>query len=673
MKPLKLVRAGNIDNNLTNARQLYQTQANILKKLIEKTDAIDKDIISDRTTINTLTASNKETFANLQNEITKLKSTTSSIVSADINKTKTALDELSATVSTLISRTDNLESTDINTIRTDIATLKQTTESLSTTTISDIDKNKSDISTVSGKLSTLSTEIETFRANTLKSLSTIESNVNAIQSANITNLRQELLDIINNSIPKFNETRSTVQLELDSDSETADNIVPPGDYPFDIAQLDPNCDTFEANGLQLTSTVKNDQQIGSLTTTYGGIAIDKENSYDRWIIERNNDTQLNFHFNTEANPPLTITKKGIATNRLRIGDFHVNAFVNKITSDNINNHTIPTTKAIFDFVHANLLQSHTAHPFHSPSNSSLTHVSFPSPTEGESFPAFAVAGRRSSNPRIHASPSVGSANLRRKSIVATNSKCNISTVAIDGKHSLLVQNDSCSVSLKDDNNIFTLTPSVVDGLRINDSFKLINDGGVLCYVDTTTLPKDVTVDDMLGRFVACTRDIKVIQPPDEHGAPLYVPVIKVPTDVTSTIFGIAHNVIDDNTYTKGNRIYDLSKYIEYTDKQRVTHSKTKTTRTDTDINVVTENTIVSDHIQTGYFVIVKIKGIVLVKTTDDTIKCGTVFAPTKNGNAQKIGDDKSGTKLSKFCLLNSVPRVKAIRMGGDNTFIGFLL
>lgn len=641
MRPTKPLNIGTLNYNIADAKQLYMNHASLIRELIKRADSMSTDIQTDRTQLERINTSNHETFIALQNEINKLKNTTSELSSNDISsKTKEALDALSATVSSLATKTDSLQNSDIMSLRTDIDTLKRTTATLSanfnvaSTMNASITGIKSDVSTVSGSLNTVKSDItsisnslSTFKSDTLASISNIESKINTLRENSNATLRQELLDILEKSIPKCREPTNLTE-DASDDSFPESPTSPPIDFPFDIPQNDSTYDSLIVNGIYLTPTSKGDTQLCSINSTYGGIAIDKDQSFDRWIIERNEDKKLKFHLNTEANPPLTISKKGISTSQLTLNDRHINTIANSITDENINNSTVPTTKAIFDFVHANLLAKN---------GTSLLH-------DGQT----AVENTVSGNDGVLATREVPTYYPTPRA----PTHCDVSTINIGGKHSLLIHNDSCSISLKDPDTLYTMTPSSVDGLKINNSFKLANDDGILCYMSDANIPKNAKLNDLVGMWIEYTGSMKIIQASEDCEHTLYVPEVKISKDVTSVTCGLIHKFIDPNhAYTKSNRIYDIAAHM------------TATPPNSDDEDAGPSVPQISYH-----FLTISVKGIVIFKSKDTNVKCGQVMLPSAGGYTT-VGSEK----LNKWCLQKFIPRVKVICQESEGIYVGLLI
>lgn len=263
-------------------------------------------------------------------------------------------------------------------------------------------------------------------------------------------------------------------------------------------------------------------------------------------------------------------------------------------------------------------------------------------------------------------------SLEQLSAVPISPKCDVSTINVNGRHSLLVSNDSCSISLKDSKSLYTLTPSSVDGLAINDMFKLANDDGILCYISSANLPQKCKLSDLKGLFVCCRTKsdgsghghAKSIKSNDEHPNTIYAPEVCVTSTPTSMVLGVVKKIINGNYYTKNNRVYSIAEHKKDTpntsdneDEQSESTSKEAPPKPD---NI---------HY---YFLVVQTSGIVKAKTKEEKIKCGQVYSPSKEGYAKRITNDEAGQKLSTFCINNYVPRIKAIKRLDDTSLLGIL-
>ena len=371
-----------------------------------------------------------------------------------------------------------------------------------------IDDLSSEISTLKGKetaspdeLKSLQTELDTLK-DTMKEIDNLKNEITAIKSEDQSEIKQELLDALTKSIPKFTE-------EVEEKSEDSSSAPPAQhDYPFIIPKATDGMDGMEINGVEVFPTSKGDQLLCSIKTDYGGLAVDKDGSEDRWIVERNVDDTLKFHFNSEEETPLSVNRDGISTPKLTLNDKSVTSIATAINADTISSKTIPTTKALVDFVNANVIKANV---------------------EAAISPAAPVTTRETTN-------------------VPHLPSCDISTIDTPDGKSLLISNSSSSISFKNSGSVVTLKPSLTDGLVVGDKFKLTNDSGMLCVL------KDGSLDDdtIEGRYVEYTGTVLEL----DDILILEVQVLKdVVSSVTCGIIG--KDLKNQTTYTHQNRVYKL--------------------------------------------------------------------------------------------------------------------
>lgn len=744
MRPTRPLRVGTLTGNIEDAKQVYQNQAKVIQELVARTEALEKTILDDHESIETNNKHNKDIIDNIQAEIAKLQSTITSIANIDVAAAKKIIDDLSEKISDLSTRQDKIRETDLVELRKDIndikrvandtANIKNSVNSLSSalcnvdtdvkniksftddnkdaikTLTTDVNNAKEDISILSGnfevvneKVDNINTDIDKFKQSTLQSVATIENNINSLKKESLSSLKQELLDIVKKALPSVNA--SSYEFESDSNEIDTRDINSHSDYPFEASTNAEGCDALEFGGVYISATEKDGKRLCSITNSYGGIAIDKEDALDRWIIERSNDKQLKFHLNTESDSPLTINSKGISTNKLKLGKCSATHIVNAFTQSNINSHSIPTTKAIYDFIHSNmLLNGVSSIAEQSQPQSRVPPLNFPpvpslginpsasmAPGQYQKQNSGAVSargvndkyaddpyhrnGRRSSvqhknkgnlldiDPPSPTSPngSNGDGSL----LIQSPKSCGVSTIKINGKTSLLVNNDSCSISLKDNSNTYTVTANNTEGLRVNDAFRLCNDDGLLCYISATNIPAGMKVSDLSGLFMAYGKGVKKIKSVDERPNILYVPEVYIPSNTTSVIIGVAKKAISTEFYTKKNRMFSLTVHRntdvdELVDEESESSSNPSATPTK------------GPH--KYYFLSVCTKGITIVKTHEEKVGSGNIFLPYKGGYAKRyVQNDKVSENLNRFCQEIYVPRVKSIKRISDDSFIGLII
>lgn len=371
----------------------------------------------------------------------------------------------------------------------------------------DVDKLKGKESATPEELKTLQSELETLKS-TIKEIDSLKDEINAIKSDDQTEIKKELLDALNKSIPKF----TTEQEEKSDDCVTRSPIR--CDFPFEIPKSEDGTDGWAINGIEVVPTSKDEQRLCSISTDYGGIAIDKSGSDDRWVIERNDGDKLKIHFNSDETVPLTITRNGASTPHLTVGDKSITSIATVINEDTISSKSVPTTKAIVDFVNANVIKSNVE--------------SIVNGEKSRSAPHTPVAAHAPQLP-----------------------SCDISTIETSEGKSLLIDNSSSSISVKKDGSIITVKPSLTNGLMINDAYKLANDPGMLCIL------KDDSIGDIEGRYVEYTGNVI------EVNGILIMEVQILKETISSVTCGIVgKDLKNQKTYTHGNKIYKLPKVGE---------------------------------------------------------------------------------------------------------------
>lgn len=438
------------------------------------------------------------------------------------------------------------------------------------------------------ELKLLQNELESLK-NTTKEIESLKSEIDTLKSDDKLDIKKELLEALDKSIPKF-DIATTEEVSDDSISTSALQC----DYPYDIPTSDDGTDGWTINGIEIAPTVKDDQRICSIKTDYGGIVIDKTNSDNRWVIERHSDDELKFHINAEENVPLSVSRDGISTPKLTIGDKYITSVATVINNDTISSKSIPTTKAIVDFVNANIIRSNVEHVISTDVNSeSLT----PTPTAGADI-------------------------IKNRDINIELPSCDVSTIEINGKKSLLIDNDSGSFSVKNNNSIITVKPSLNDGLTINDSFKLYNDSGILCILNEKSLELLSDPNDIIGRYVEYTGNVVEIDD-------MLALEVQIPSDVSSVTCGIVgKDLKSQSTFTHLNKIYHLP-----------------------------------DHDENGtklHFITIFNSGIHYIKTAPGEYAKGSLLVPSNGGIAKQ-----SSENITNFCIKHMIPRCKVINIVRD--------
>lgn len=478
----------------------------------------------------------------------------------------------------------------------------------------------------SEELKSLQDELETLKK-AMTEIESLRNEISTLKSDDKSDVKQELLNVLNNSIPKF-----AIEQDEKSDDGLTSRVSLQCDFPYDVPESDDGTDGWTINGIEFLPTIKDNQRICSIKTDYGGIAIDKTGSEDRWIIERNIDDELNLHFNSDGNIPLSVLRDGISTPKLMIGDKNITSIATVINNDTISSKSIPTTKALVDYVNANILKVNIENVIdgtnkggvsNSPtingnSNAGVSN----SPTINENS-NIGTSNDNSVVPIINTNSNIGTSNVTNQP-PSTLPSCDVSTIEINGLKSLLVDNDSSSFSVKHNGTIVTLKPSVQDGLMINDLYKLSNDSGILCIMNDKSLESLEDPTDIIGRYVEYTG--KVIEIND-----ILALEVQIPSDVSSVICGIIGKDLKlQDTFTHGNKIYKLPEHDKDSNETKL------------------------------HFVTLFNSGIHYIKTIPGEYVRGSLLVPSKGGFAKQ-----SSVKIANFCIEHMIPRAKVITKIND--------
>lgn len=360
-------------------------------------------------------------------------------------------------------------------------------------------------------------------------------------------------------------------------------------------------DDEDNNKISIKPTMKNDNVICSISTDYGGIAIDKDNvSKYRWVIERNNDYNLNFHFNSENNTPLSITPKGIKSTKLTLNSRSIKNILYDINESSISNESIPTTKAVVNYINSNIIKKNIEKMVAEYKNSE-TPISPKSSSDIEN---------------IDFSQTL-SLSLHRPTSLPS---CDISTIDTNLGKTLLIDIESTSLSFKDNNNIITLKPSIEHGLTINNTYRLKNDVGMLCY-----LKDKINTDNIKGCFVEFTgnyieiNDMKVIE-------------VQIPESLNTSICGICIKDLKiEEIFVKDNIIYELPKEIN-------------------DVKM--------------HFITIQNSGVTTVRILPSLYIKDNILVPREHGYAEH-----STPESNKYCIENCIPRAKVISAEVDTALV----
>ena len=340
-----------------------------------------------------------------------------------------------------------------------------------------------------------------------------------------------------------------------------------------------NCSTLEdvmeikmSNSSFSINTDESEREICSISNEIGGLAFRKNGSDDVWLLDRNKDSEMEFHFNSMSNIPLSINPRGVRMSNMSLNGKTISKIASAINSETINDNTIPTVNAIVKYINSNLQRMNllnkltenkhniniTTSASHdgvknvastdNTTNSTPDNTTAPDTTTTDTTTTDTTEATSNTNTSEASIEDNTNASATRNTI--TIPQCNISSINTKFGNSLLVENESNSISLKDNEfNVVTISASANDGLIINDTFKLKNNIGTLCVF------KSENNEPMLGRFVELTGSyIKLNE--------LIVPEVKLTNKLTSMVYGVINN-IPKNEYVYNNEIYVLNSEMEY--------------------------------------------------------------------------------------------------------------
>lgn len=330
----------------------------------------------------------------------------------------------------------------------------------------------------------------------------------------------------------------------------------------DVMEIKMNNSSFSIN------TDENEREICSISNEIGGLAFRKNGSDDVWLVDRNKDSEMEFHFNSMSNIPLSINPRGVRMSNMSLNGKTISKIASAINSETINDNTIPTVNAIVKYINSNLQRmnllnkltenKHNVNIVTSKSNDDVKSIastdnatnSTPDNTTAPDVTTTTDTTEATSNTNTTETSIDDNTNTSATRNAITIPQCNISSINTKYGNSLLVENESNSISLKDNEfNIVTISASANDGLIINDTFKLKNNIGTLCVF------KSENNEPTIGRFVELTGSyIKLNE--------LIVPEVKLTNKLTSMVYGVINN-IPKNEYVYNNEIYALNSEMEY--------------------------------------------------------------------------------------------------------------
>ena len=363
------------------------------------------------------------------------------------------------------------------------------------------------------------------------------------------------------------------------------------------------------------NTDDKEREICSITNEVGGLAFRKDGSDDIWMLDRNKDAEMEFHFNSMDNIPLSINPRGVKVSKMSLNGKTISGVASSINNDTINDNTIPTVGAIVKYINANLQRMNLLNKLtdgkysvnldgvgvsSGVNASATTDATTPASTDTPT-PASTQTSTDTTT------PSTTQASTDASTVPTQNlPHCNISMVKTTQGNSLLIENETNSFSLKDDEfNVVTVSASATDGLRVSDKFKLKNHIGTLCkFVNDG-------VDATVGRFVELTG--KAIKIDD-----LIVPEVKLTNKLNSMVYGLIKQ-IPKNEYVTQNTIYKLNSESEY-------------------VSVIKS-------------------GFLEIPVNEGSFDLGTLLTAGRNGIPTF---SKNNVEAVKFCLDKKLPMVKII-------------
>ena len=333
----------------------------------------------------------------------------------------------------------------------------------------------------------------------------------------------------------------------------------------------------------------NDKEICSIENDFGGIAFRKHDSEDVWFLNRNENSEMEFHYNTMENAPLAVTPDNVKISKLSLNGKSVSKIATAINDNTAHNDTIPTVSAVVNYVNTNLKRLNLLN---------------------------AVGGSETSTISSTPTSSTTTSTEERNTETSHAPNCNISTINTGAGKSLLIENETNSISLKDnESNIVSISASLTDGLKVSNKFKLNNTGGILCkFIEDNG---ELTV----GRFVELTGS--VVEMDD-----LIIPEVKLTDKLSTMVYGVIKSRVQEE-YVKDNKVYKLDTDNEY-------------------ITIIKEGLIEIPFDEGGSFEL----GSLLV--------AGSLGVPTYN---------KNNAEAIKFCVEKKVPMAKVVSKLKDNLVV----
>ena len=286
-------------------------------------------------------------------------------------------------------------------------------------------------------------------------------------------------NILERSMQPNNNINSSISSQSSLSSLSSQSIVNNKAQLFPLDLNDSNYSTYASlddvlqinmgNTSFMINRDKNNKQINTILNDIGGLALKKNNSENTWLIDSTNDSEMSFHYNSSDNKPFTITPSEIKTPTISINGKSISQIATAINNETINDKSIPTVNAIVKYINANLQRMGLYNKLNNTADINVSSQQMQQPITSSSVPV----------------------------------KCNISTVTTQNGDTLLIENDSKSISLLDNNsNITPITVSSSHGLSVGNNFKLVNSPGILCKFVSSH-----PISSLKGKFVELTGTI----------------------------------------------------------------------------------------------------------------------------------------------------------------------
>lgn len=471
------------------------------------------------------------------------------------------------------------------------------------------------------KLQELISEIQKLQSNNSNEIvSELTDAVNEIRSRSINTdenkidevitqfqeLKSDVLKAINDG-PVLTYDERSKNIEADDDSSEDDMTLHKHDTVPEFTVLDIHEPKYSDYGslndvlqINLGETKisidkdEKDREICSITNEVGGLAFRKQGSDDVWLMNRTNNSNIEFHFNTMDNTPISINPQGVKMSKLWLNGKRVSGVATSINNETINDKTIPTVSAMVKYVNANLQRMNLLNKLTDDNNIIIKNTK---QTTNES-----ISDKKDDEDN-------------NEQTIPSIPHCNISTINTSIGKSLLIENETNSFSLKDDEfNIISISASLTDGLRVGDKFKLNNNVGTLCKFNNEN------GSSTTGRFVELTGSVIKIND-------LIIPEVRLTNKLTTMVYGIIDSQIQ-NEFVKENKIYKLDNNDD--------------------------------------FVSVIQSGIIEISIDNGSFELGSLLVAGKSGIPVYT---KNNTNAVKFCVDKKVPMVKVISKINDNLVV----